>query len=206
VVASADGEELARWLVALGSVDYAVYGGVDAAGVLQGAGQRLVIVGEGDDFEGVDGLAVVVRVPEGSRPDLDFAGVRGLEEAWPEAKVVRGRASDFEFVGLDESCPEDMRFIQGGRFDEHVISSLCMDVTEVTVAEYQRCVERGKCTEARAGGYCNAGQEGREMHPINCVDWEQSRVVGVGGAWARKRMDVPVGGGRTDVRAGSDGR
>jgi formylglycine-generating enzyme required for sulfatase activity len=66
---------------------------------------------------------------------------------------------------------------------------------EVTVAEYDRCRDRGACNvvgrngdlpEARLspelreraqqlyGGQCNANQVGRERHPINCVTYRQA--------------------------------
>jgi formylglycine-generating enzyme required for sulfatase activity len=67
--------------------------------------------------------------------------------------------------------------------------------SEVTVAEYERCREHGACDavasdgdlpEARLspelrqrakqvyGSQCNAGQVGRERHPINCVTFKQA--------------------------------
>lgn len=63
-----------------------------------------------------------------------------------------------------------------------------LDVTEVTVAAYQDCVDRGACTAGEAADYdarCNTGMTGRENHPINCVDWEQaSRYC----EWGGKRL------------------
>ena len=50
-----------------------------------------------------------------------------------------------------------------------------MNRTEVTVAQYQACVDAGVCTEPdQCGSYCNWGVAGREDHPVNCVDWFQA--------------------------------
>jgi formylglycine-generating enzyme required for sulfatase activity/transposase-like protein len=75
------------------------------------------------------------------------------------------------------------------------IAPFCMARAEVTVAEYERCRERGACEaiardgdlpEARLSpalrqhaqqvyaSQCNAGQVGRERHPVNCVSYRQA--------------------------------
>ncbi len=54
------------------------------------------------------------------------------------------------------------------------LSGYCMDRTEATMSTYQACVAAGACTAASTGGDCNAGVAGRENHPANCIDWEQS--------------------------------
>ncbi len=60
-----------------------------------------------------------------------------------------------------------------------------MDVTEVTTEAYAGCVSAGKCTPADTGEYCNARQEERRKHPINCVDWSQATAYC---EWAGKRL------------------
>lgn len=60
--------------------------------------------------------------------------------------------------------------------------------TEVTVAQYQRCVEAGACTEAvfpRMSTFCNEGVSGRGDHPINCVSWDQAQAFA---KWAGARL------------------
>jgi formylglycine-generating enzyme required for sulfatase activity len=67
-----------------------------------------------------------------------------------------------------------------------LVSTFCIDKTEVTAGDYQACVEAGSCerpldhvswprlTEAQKkkySGFCNAGKADREKHPINCVAW-----------------------------------
>ena len=55
------------------------------------------------------------------------------------------------------------------------LSAYCMDLTEVTVAAYRLCTAPG-CTTPSTGSSCNWGVTGRDNHPINCVDWNQSRA------------------------------
>jgi formylglycine-generating enzyme required for sulfatase activity len=75
------------------------------------------------------------------------------------------------------------------------VDSFCLDVHEVSVEEYTRCVDAGKCvpahliatfqsdglegtgskqSEALHSEQCNAGKPGRERHPINCVSHFQA--------------------------------
>lgn len=103
-------------------------------------------------------------------------------------------------------CPAGMQAIPAGEFfmgsdadtasdaekpSHHVIlRGYCLDITEVTVAAYQKCSVAGKCrraatevsweemTRPQARIYstaCNEGSSGREDHPINCVSWSQAR-------------------------------
>ena len=51
-----------------------------------------------------------------------------------------------------------------------------MSRTPVTVQQYAECYDGGKgpCTAPGAGDLCNWGKPGRELHPVNCVDWGQA--------------------------------
>ena len=50
-----------------------------------------------------------------------------------------------------------------------------MNLTEVTVAQYQACVDAGICTEPdQCFSHYNWGVAGREDHPVNCVEWFQA--------------------------------
>ncbi len=98
------------------------------------------------------------------------------------------------------TCPAGMIAIRGGSFFQgsndgqsaekpahHVaLSPFCIDRTEVTVADYKACSDRGDCLPAPNdvewpgisaaekkgfGAVCNARDpSGRAKHPINCVD------------------------------------
>jgi serine/threonine-protein kinase len=77
------------------------------------------------------------------------------------------------------------------------VSTYWVDKTEVTVAQYARCVRAGVCSadgltmpyldreRPESAESCNWGKPGREQHPINCVDWYQA---GAYCAWAGKRL------------------
>jgi formylglycine-generating enzyme required for sulfatase activity len=75
------------------------------------------------------------------------------------------------------------------------LAPFCMARSEVTVADYERCRERGACAAVASDGevpearlspelrqqaklvydkQCNAGQIGRERHPMNCVSFRQA--------------------------------
>jgi iron(II)-dependent oxidoreductase len=52
-----------------------------------------------------------------------------------------------------------------------------IDTHEVTVAGYQDCMKAGKCVRPNdhaLNQYCNLGAEGRDGHPMNCVDWDDA--------------------------------
>ena len=59
--------------------------------------------------------------------------------------------------------------------------------SEVTVRQYQACVEAGACTapDTCDWGEPNWGVAGREDHPVNCVDWNQASAFA---KWAGGRL------------------
>ena len=80
------------------------------------------------------------------------------------------------------------------------VRGFCLDATEVTVADYNRCVAAGSCEAAgeqvRWAGisprsvelfsaYCNGPRRDRDQHPINCVHWDQANAYC---SWANKRL------------------
>ena len=101
------------------------------------------------------------------------------------AAVDARRAADVSPNGM-VSVPGGtflMGFPQGQRRERgHMVTltSYYLDETEVTVADYARCVARGKCTaaaEPAKGGdesLCNGARADRQTHPVNCVDWSQA--------------------------------
>src|ERR1700677_4554895 len=79
-------------------------------------------------------------------------------------------------------CPQGMVQIPGRDATRHgeAVAPYCLDVAEVTVDSYKKCVDGGACTEpsppSDAHRYltCNWGRPGRGQHPVNCVDWYQA--------------------------------
>ena len=75
-----------------------------------------------------------------------------------------------------KECPPGMARVPGGAFTPagkpHVtVPDLCMDATEVTVAQYAACTT---CTAPKTTEFCNWGVKGKDDHPVNCVTWAQS--------------------------------
>ena len=63
-----------------------------------------------------------------------------------------------------------------------------IDQSEVTVEQFRKCVDAKACdiSEVKTGiGECNWDKWNRNDHPINCVDWEQSRTFC---EWKKKRL------------------
>ena len=90
--------------------------------------------------------------------------------------------------GEDEKPPHDA-----------TVAGFDMTRTEVTVAQYRACVEKGKCTARDSVNYsgysaedatfwsgaCNANVSGRDDHPMNCVDATDADAFC---AWAKGRL------------------
>ncbi len=102
------------------------------------------------------------------------------------------------------TCPPGMTKIPGGKFfmgsddrkdEEHerpahqvTLDPYCMDTTEVTVAQYKACSDRGECRRAPRENewegidaashklydpLCNIRDpEAKASYPINCLDWQ----------------------------------
>ena len=56
------------------------------------------------------------------------------------------------------------------------IKTFEMSKTAVTVGQYAECVIAEGCTEPNTGHYCNWGKPDRQLHPVNCVDWDQAQA------------------------------
>jgi formylglycine-generating enzyme required for sulfatase activity len=96
------------------------------------------------------------------------------------------------------------------------VDAFHIDRTEVTVAQYGRCVDAGQCTgDGLTTPYrsldnkaypewawaCNWDKPGRESHPINCITWQQARAYC---RWAGKRLPTEVEWEK--AARGTDGR
>jgi len=83
------------------------------------------------------------------------------------------------------------------------LGGFSIDKHEVTVADYKKCVEAGKCStdDLTKWGEYNWGIVGRGDHPINFVDWKQAKAYC---AWAGKRL--PTEAEWEKAARGTDGR
>jgi iron(II)-dependent oxidoreductase len=91
-------------------------------------------------------------------------------------------------VGSCHSCVTGWTSISGSAFDmgsdtggadeqpvhSVTVPSFEMMTTEVTVELYRQCVKDYACTDPGTESLCNWGVSGRDDHPVNCVDWQQS--------------------------------
>lgn len=105
------------------------------------------------------------------------------------------------------SCPDDMALIPKGQYfmgsdaadamdnqkPSHnvALGAFCVDLYEVTAAQYKACSDVGKCrraptevhwpdiTAADHDAYsplCTAGDPEKQDHPINCINWDMANT------------------------------
>jgi formylglycine-generating enzyme required for sulfatase activity len=136
------------------------------------------------------------------------AAALGLQEraisARQAAKATRKQVNTHEAKKqLDESRKSSMECVadtfqdrmvdfRGGTYmrenpkETVAVKPFALDLTEVTVDAYTRCVNEGKCSAPGAADrLCNWGQRGKGCHPINCVDASQANSYC---SWAGKRL------------------
>ncbi len=175
------------------------------------------------------GVAAAFVLLRGKGDDAARSGMTAL----PSAGVAASAPAPVPASAAPSSaCPAGMLPIPGGEYfmgsdddldlekpAHHVkLSPFCMAATEVTVAEYRACSDRGACKRAALVNewkgisdhdrkifdpLCNGRDLSRANHPVNCIDWDQ----------ARQYCESAIPGGRLPTEAewefaarGPDGR
>jgi len=144
--------------------------------------------------------------------DGDGARVTPVRVAAPAASVAPAAPLPAPL----KNCGEKMASIAGGKFfmgsddkdasdDERpahqvTLAPYCIDLYEVTAAEYKACSDVGECKRApvevewkdiRAqerkpfSRLCNANHPENGAHPINCIDWEMANTYC---SWQKGRL------------------
>ncbi len=129
-----------------------------------------------------------------------------VEVAEVEAATIApgGEVAPRGLPGGEDRCPAGMAFVAGGTVvhlestPDTSVSGVCLDVLEVSVADFRACVERGDClrecadpascpavpTKTDWGNpredddisfLCNGRKTGVDDHPINCVSPGEAR-------------------------------
>ncbi len=156
-------------------------------GPARGRGGRLLLPARGEAGAGR-------RLGRDSRADGDLHRRAAATATAAASASASGSAA--------AACPAGMATITGGPMfmgardlipaadakppHRVVVSTFCLDKTEVTVEAYQACVDKGTCERAldhvswpkitdalkkKYSGFCNAGKPEQAKHPINCVAW-----------------------------------
>ncbi len=161
--------------------------------------------------EAGDAKAGDAKAGDAKASDAKAGDAKASDAKASDAKAGDAKAGDAKAAGTGP-CPDGAVLVPGGKFymgsdsEDPILSkarpahqveidAVCMDVHEITVAEYKTCVGAGSCKPAFRETWwpqgttdeetwkkdktvhmpmCNDGQPERQNHPINCVTWEQA--------------------------------
>jgi formylglycine-generating enzyme required for sulfatase activity len=192
----------AGWATWLGKMksDFATAQGFETSSADAGAsaeawGRFLTVYAADDPFSSED---------EGLREEAQQRRTALATQAARAAEAAAAAAAEAERKKQAASGGAEWVRLAGGRLqmgseegsaDEkpvHAVDVAAFEMmsTEVTVAQYRKCVEAGKCAAPNNGAAgwsegCNYGAGGRDGHPVNCVTAAESEVFC---AWAGGRL------------------
>ncbi|MDP8222375.1 MAG: SUMF1/EgtB/PvdO family nonheme iron enzyme [Candidatus Lernaella stagnicola] len=130
-------------------------------------------------------IAVAAEVQVASVPPKPTASTRSAAASGATDGMVHIPAGWFQMGCV----PGDSQCVTAEKPRKRVyVDGFYMDIHEVTVAEFRRCVQAGHCKVERdrsKSNYCNWGYDDRDDHPINCVSWHQASAFC---SWAGKRL------------------
>ncbi len=150
-----------------------------AAGVVFTLGIALAVLGVKDTQASDEDLLKAPVKPTAPQGPAPVAAVRAPQDELPPG---------FDWVRVAEG-----RFQMGslyGRPTERPVHSVSvprfyLTRGEVTVKQYQACVDARKCKRPGTGRGCNFESAGKASHPINCVSW---KAAGKFCKWAKARL------------------
>lgn len=136
----------------------------------------------------------VASTPAKAAAQSDKARIEKAAKRAPAGMVAVPAGSYVTGCGsADTNCLPDEGTAQSAE-----VGAFMIDVDEVTVAQYRRCVDAKKCSadglempfyggkdQPEFAAFCNWGKKDRDRHPINCVSWSQADAFC---KWSGKRL------------------
>ena len=156
----------------------------------------LTIIGacSGDSSQPSDGWQLQEQCAEGASPCADMSLARDMpalldmlpdQEPLPDQQpsdippgMVLIPGGSF-IMGAPENFDTEVQMLNEGFPREFYLSSYAIDIHEVTVGDYKRCIDQGVCSEPmpleRSMFSCNWSMSGFTNHPVDCITWYQAQ-------------------------------
>jgi len=149
-------------------------------GLMIGVGAAVLVLGAGAAAAvGLSGMFLVARTPAPPPPVVSRGNApAAAPSAQPPAQLLEIPGGTFN-LGFAEGPDSERPVVRT------TVAAFQLEESEATVAMYRGCVQAKRCTEPGTGPLCNWAQEGRDQHPVNCVDWNQAAAYC---AWAGRRL------------------